>query len=326
MKQVLQTTTPNPSNSRSVPDSDHESSPAGFGFLIWLKRFALYLCAVVATCAIGLYFLWQIPILRDPSQLTRNVGDKLSSRPLAAALAPPAPSIQSQTELHLPTAPATTVPVRPPATGEAVATVSPAAPAPTTAGDPNEPLPLEPQANTLDDQTGPAPPLAETPAEDLPPPTPQSEIEQLLAEAQQQIDNRRLTAPASGNALRTYQRVLELQPNHPAALEGVQRIAIYYQDAAQQSLQQGRIDESLAYINRGLRAAPKDQVLLGLRREVRLAKQREQEQQQALLEMRRQQAEQEYQEQMRQREMESQQPSWWRQQPPYNDGGGFNQR
>lgn len=324
MKQAPQTTDPNPSNGQSAPDSDRESRPTGFGLLTWLKHLALYLAAVIATCLIGLYFLWQIPIPQDLSQLAGNTGGKPPSRPLSAALAPSAPTTPFQSVTQS-ASPASTVPVQPPVTGNPVATVSPPATTQTTAGDPNAPPSLEPQANPLDDQTGSAPPLAETPAEDLPPPTPQSEIEQLLAEAQQQIDNRRLTAPASGNALRTYQRVLELEPNHPAALEGIQRIAIYYQDAAQQSLQQGRIEESLAYINRGLRAVPKDEVLLGLRREVRLAKQREQENQQALLEMRRQQAEREYQEQLRQRTLESQQP-WWRQQPRYNEGGGFNQR
>ncbi len=43
----------------------------------------------------------------------------------------------------------------------------------------------------------------------------QQEIQQLLADAQQQMDNRRLTAPASGNALRSYQRVLELEADNP---------------------------------------------------------------------------------------------------------------
>lgn len=143
------------------------------------------------------------------------------------------------------------------------------------------------------------------------------------------MDNRRLTAPASGNALRSYQRVLELEPNNPSAIEGIQRIATYYQDIAKQSLLQGRTDESLAYINRGLRAMPKNETLLNLRKEARLAKQREEEQRQALLaEKRRQEAEQ-MQELSRQPPQEPQQTWWQRQQPqpqPHFNESGFNQR
>ena len=90
------------------------------------------------------------------------------------------------------------------------------------------------------------------------------------------MENRRFTAPASGNALSSYQRVLELQPNHPAALEGLQRISTYYRDIAQRSLQQGRVDESLAYINRGLRAMPKNNELISLRGQAQQARERAQ--------------------------------------------------
>jgi tetratricopeptide (TPR) repeat protein len=175
----------------------------------------------------------------------------------------------------------------------------------------------------------PTEPIAE--AVPPPPPTPQAELEQLLTDAQQQMDNRRFTAPSSGNALSTYRRILELQPDHPAALEGIQRITAYYQDIAQQSLRQGRLDESLAYINRGLRATPKNDALLSLRRQVqqaqKAARQREREEQQkraALEEMQRQQLEPIQREQPR-RQQEQQLP-WWRQPPPPNESGGFNQR
>lgn len=145
------------------------------------------------------------------------------------------------------------------------------------------------------------------------------------------MDSRRITAPANGNALNTYRHVLELQPENPVALAGIQRIAAYYQNAAEQSLRQGQPDESLTYLGRGLRAVPNDQALLSLRREAQLAKQREQEEQerqkrQALQEaMRRQQAEGQRREEFRRREMEAQQP-WWQQPPNYQNSSGFNQR
>lgn len=144
------------------------------------------------------------------------------------------------------------------------------------------------------------------------------------------MDSRRITAPASSNALRSYQRVLELDPNNAAARAGIDRIAAYYRDVAEQSLRQGRPDESLAYVGRGLRAVPQNPDLLNLRRQARLIQQQREQAQQE--EMRRQQAEQElaeqqYQERLRQQQrlQETPQP-WWQQPPSYNNETGFNQR
>jgi hypothetical protein len=167
------------------------------------------------------------------------------------------------------------------------------------------------------------------PTEEPPPPTPQVEIKQLLTEAQQQMDSRRLTAPASGNALQSYQRILELEPDNADARAGIDRIAAHYRDIAEQSLSQGRPDESLAYIGRGLRATPQNQDLLNLRRQARLIQQ--QREQAQLEEMRRQQAEQElaeqqYQERLRQQRIQEQQQPWWQQPPAYDNSSGFNQR
>ena len=353
-----------PPDRRATQESEPDDAPDGFDWLGWLKHFVLYLCAVTLICLIGLYFLWQIPFLRDPSQLLVMMDDNHVSRPTTAAGPPatPAPAVQAASSAPpvattvAPSAPpvATTVaPSAPPVT----TTVAPSAPPVTTtvasdqppistdavvataspAAPPTEPTgaqpSLEPQPATApDSQTTPATPPTEPTAEAVPPPppTPEAELEQLLTDARQQMDNRRFTAPAGGNALSTYRRILELQPDHPAALEGIQRITSYYQDIAQQSLRQGRLDESLAYINRGLRATPKNDALLGLRRQVQQAqkaarqRQREEQQKQAALEeMRRQQLEQIQQEQPR-RQQEP--PPWWRQPPTPNENSGFNQR
>jgi len=216
----------------------------------------------------------------------------------------------------------------------ATATAPPATP---TAATDIQPSPeAQPAAASPGQAEQPATPPTETAAEAVPPPppTPQAEIEQLLTDAQQQMENRRFTAPTSGNALSTYRRILELQPDHPTALEGIQRITTYYRDIAQQTLQQGRLDESLAYINRGLRATPQNDALLSLRRQIqqaqRAARQREQQERQrqaALEEIQRQQLELIRQEQLRRQPDQQQQP-WWRQPSNNNDNssGGFNQR
>ena len=94
---------------------------------------------------------------------------------------------------------------------------------------------------------------------------------------------------------------------------------------AQQRFRQGQFDESLSYINRGLRAAPNNRALLSLRQEIQLTQQRQREEQAMRLEMERQwAAEQARQEQIR-REQQAQQ-SWWRQAPQHSVNHGFNQR
>lgn len=150
------------------------------------------------------------------------------------------------------------------------------------------------------------------------------------------MDSRRFTAPTSGNALQTYQRILELQPDHPTAIDGIQRIATYYVGVAEQSLRQGRLDESLAYASRGLRAVPKHPALLNLRKAAQQAKRREQERQQTLLEetqrqqpIEQQRGQEPFQPRQPVQKPQQQQP-WWRQpspqySPQYNDSG-FNQR
>lgn len=320
---------------RATGEPEPDEAANRFGLIGWLKHFVVYLGAVAAVCLIGLYFLWQIPFLQDPSQLFKKIVDegRAPSRPLAATAPPPAPASTGQEAASSSPPPdSVAAPGQPSVPTDAVATAtSPPAPTP---GDATGVQPEPQPAAAPDGQAGPDAPPTEATAEAVPAPptTPQAQVEQLLTDAQQQMENRRFTAPASGNALSTYRRILELQPDHPAAIEGIQRITTYYRDIAQQSLQQGRLDESLAYINRGLRATPQNEALLSLRQQVqqaqKAARQREREEQRrqaALEEMQRQQLEQVRQEQLR-RQQEQQQQPWWRQPSNYNDNSGFNQR
>ena len=223
----------------------------------------------------------------------------LAPTPATAAAQPQPPTQPPAAPVQTPPPAQAQAPAQTPVTDPALAQAETAAPPATPTGDitVNRALPGSDDAAAAPDVAAPAPPgqtalepgqidpaappatAAATPA----PPNTQQEIQQLLEAARVQMENRRLTSPSSGNALSSYQRVLELEPSNPTAAEGIQRIATYYQDIARQSLQQGRTDEGLAYINRGLRAAPKSEVLLNLRRQVRQAKQREEERRQALL-------------------------------------------
>lgn len=290
---------------------DADSTVAHSGFLTWLKHLALYFSAVMVAAMIGLFFLWKIPVLQDTAQLFKNASDATAPKTMTSVAAPPIPSGSTSNG-----APRSSEDAEPTTEGPSSSVETAASDDPNTA-----PSSAESPTTAAADQAEPTDPPSETAL-----PTPQAEIEQLLSDAQQQMNSRRFTAPASGNALNTYRRVLELQPDHPAALEGIQRIAAYYRDVAQTSLQQGRLDESLAYINRGLRASPKNDALLSLRRNAQRAKQREQEERQALLEdLQRQQEEQARIGRFRQeREQPSPQP-WWRQ-PAQSHESGFNQR
>lgn len=314
----------------STPESAEPAEPkqpVKDRFFRWIKHFTLYLGAVVAACATAIFFLWQIPFLQDFPELVKSVSDPRTARPSSTTVSPlglsgiqaTSPQTPALDQLPAPTGTINVATTQPATDSPSDPTAPPTAPEQTA-------VPLASPADV------PAP-LAETSAEDTAaPPTPQAEIEQLLADARQQMENRRFISPASGNALRSYQRVLELEPENSAALDGIQRIAGYYQNIAQQSLSQGRTDEGLAYINRGLRAAPNNSALLSLRKEARLAKQREEQQRQAFLREERQRQETEsmrelYRQPPPQQQQRPQQPWWQRQQqqPSFNESW-FNQR
>ena len=327
MKQIRQTVH-SLSDHPPAPDSEQDSAATRSSFLNWLAYFTVYLGTVAVVCAIGFYFLWQLPIPQEWSQLFRSAGNSSPSRPLTAAMAPPSASTKLATSPLQPLAnpPATQLSSTP---EMAAATPSPIV-APETDSDPNAPpLVVEPPA-AVSPPTTVTVEEAPTEAPPPPPPTPQAEIEQRLAEAQQQMDSRRITAPASGNALRSYQRVLELDPDNAAARAGIDRIAAYYREIAEKSLRQGRPDESLAYIGRGLRATPQNQDLINLRRQARLLQQQREQAQQE--EVRRRQAEQELAERQYQEQLGQQQPPpsspqpWWQQPPNHDNSSGFNQR
>ncbi|HRD64678.1 MAG TPA: hypothetical protein PKY50_00835 [Candidatus Competibacter sp.] len=336
MKQAPYNTDHNPPDGQFEPDSDAGPKSIRSSLHRWLKHFALYLGAVAVACATAIFFLWQIPILQDLPQLVKSVSDPQAVRSTTATVGPSIFSGNNQTVF--PQSPSQA----PPSTAEqqttpvdaTLATTSPPTPAAETPGDPNTPPPPPEQATVpIDSQADSSAPLAEAPVEDAATaPPPQTEIEQLLTDAQQQMESKRLTSPASGNALRSYQRVLELEPNNTAATDGIQRISAYYQNIAQQSLSRGRTDESLAYINRGLRAAPNNAALLSLRKEARLAKQREEQQRQASLLEERQRQETESPQEPSYRQplpQPSSQRPWWQrqqQQQPYSNESGFNQR
>jgi tetratricopeptide (TPR) repeat protein len=289
----------------------------------WLKHFALYLGMVTVAFATGIYFLWQLPAIQDVQQFLRNTEEVPTAKPAYRLAANPATATK-------PVEAAKPEPVPAPAPITVEPDNNPAAP-PTDAVQVTDATAPAADTSTATDAATPAAQTATPSPEPAPAPVPepQQTVDQLLADARQQMDNRRLTAPANANALSSYRRVLELQPNNPVALDGIQRIAAYYRGAAEQSLRRGQADESLGYIRRGLSATPDDSTLIELRKAAQLAKQRAREEQRAQMEeLQRQQIEQQQrQEETRRAAQETRQaPSWWQQPPQYENSGGFNQR
>ena len=302
----------------------------------WLKHFALYLGMVAVAFATGIYFLWQLPAIQDVQQFLRNTEEVPTAKPAYRLAANPATAtkpVEAAKPEPVPTpAPITVEPDNNPAAPptDAVQVTDATAPAADTSPATDT---TAPATDTTAPATDAATPTAQAAASPEPPPASapelQQTVDQLLADARQQMDNRRLTAPANANALSSYRRVLELQPNNPVALDGIQRIAAYYRGAAEQSLRRGQTDESLGYIRRGLSATPDDSTLIELRKAAQLAKQRAREEQRAQMEeLQRQQIEQQQrQEETRRAAQETRQaPSWWQQPPQYENSGGFNQR
>ncbi len=210
------------------------------GFLGWLKRLTIYLGAVVAAGTIGLLFFWQIPAVQELPELLEELGQ-------SASISTKRPSKTGNSTANKDST----------ATKGATATTSDPAKSPETAGK------ADPDKQTAED-------VAQNAAI-------QAEVDQLLVEAQKNMDSRRLTTPESDNALFKYQQILELQPGNPDALNGIQRITAHYRGTAERSLRQGQVDQSLSLIRRGLSVDPDDITLINLRNEAQIAKQRQQE-------------------------------------------------
>ncbi|NJN45698.1 MAG: hypothetical protein HC808_03540 [Candidatus Competibacteraceae bacterium] len=96
----------------------------------------------------------------------------------------------------------------------------------------------------------------------------QQRITQLLEQAEQQIEQLRLTSPADNNAYQTYQQILELDPDNEQAKQGFQKIGDRYLKLAERYQRNGSLPASLNTIDKGLGVAPDHPELLALRKAV----------------------------------------------------------
>jgi serine/threonine-protein kinase PpkA len=93
-----------------------------------------------------------------------------------------------------------------------------------------------------------------------------ADIGTILAQARAALKEQRLTEPKNNNAYDYYQQVLELQPQHKKALEGITNIANVYADLAEARLDKFEYEAAKAYVNKGLTVQPENTRLLALQK------------------------------------------------------------
>lgn len=72
----------------------------------------------------------------------------------------------------------------------------------------------------------------------------ETRIKTLLIGASRDVSAFRLTSPASNNAVEKYKEILELEPDHPAALEGIKIVAGKYMGLARSALTKGQLEKA----------------------------------------------------------------------------------
>lgn len=87
---------------------------------------------------------------------------------------------------------------------------------------------------------------------------PGGDVAALLAEAQGQFEERKLTTPPGDNARETWLEVLDLEPSHAGARQGLERIEATYLRWADEAEGRERWNEARIYYRRAQRLSPED--------------------------------------------------------------------
>ena len=122
---------------------------------------------------------------------------------------------------------------------------------------------------------------AESPAEQFKEAPADAEVTRLLAAAEADLAARRLTRPAGNNAWEKYRRVLELEPAHPEALAGLERVVKSYRGLFDEALAQGEFDRAAGYLARIGELTPDSPLLAQGERRLAAARREEGERQAA---------------------------------------------
>jgi hypothetical protein len=92
--------------------------------------------------------------------------------------------------------------------------------------------------------------------------SPKTDLNNLLAKAQQRFAADKLSYPSSDSARFYYQAILQQEPGHPEATKGLDKIANRYADLAQIQINNGRTLKARRYLNQGLEIRPKSRRLI----------------------------------------------------------------
>lgn len=112
---------------------------------------------------------------------------------------------------------------------------------------------------------------ANTPAEPVTPPQqhhPGERIDTLLQLAEEAISRDRLCTPPSQSAWHFYKQILAVDPAHPGARDGLNRIVARYGVLARLVMDRQEYDKAQVFLSRGLEVIPGDDGLLALQREL----------------------------------------------------------
>ena len=85
-------------------------------------------------------------------------------------------------------------------------------------------------------------------------------IAKLLTLAKKQFQNKRLSTPAGDNALETYQKILEMQPDNQQAIVGIKEVHDKYLNWANYYLKHNDVERAKRFYNRALIIDPNDKV------------------------------------------------------------------
>ena len=102
----------------------------------------------------------------------------------------------------------------------------------------------------------------------------QTQITKMTSEAKQDIKNLRLVEPPGNNAVSRLKAILSLDPQNKFANEQLERLGLFFHDAAHAAFIQGDVKQGVQKLEQGLLISPGHTQLLSLRREVssRMAK------------------------------------------------------
>jgi hypothetical protein len=93
------------------------------------------------------------------------------------------------------------------------------------------------------------------------------QVRQELEQAELRFSQKKYLIPESDSAVFFYHRALQIDPDNPQALEGLQRVASRYEELARKAFSANRYDRGMRLVDRGLKVVPDHSGLLQLKKE-----------------------------------------------------------